>query len=94
LLELDLAEAHLPRHGHDSRLEEIAQRATKSEGLFFNREVPREQIFFTDARTFRERHALVKDCGSQGFCSRVLGEEDTAIWELFLLPIRVRSACS
>lgn len=50
--------------------------------FFFYRDDLREWIFFTDARTFRERYALVKDRGLQGFCSWVLGEEDPAIWDL------------
>jgi len=54
----------------------------RSSWLFFYRDDLREWIFFTDARTFRERYALVKDRGLQGFCSWVLGEEDAAIWEL------------
>lgn len=42
----------------------------------------REWIFFTDAHTFRERYELVKQRGLQGFCSWVLGTEDSAIWDL------------
>ncbi len=54
----------------------------RSAWFFFYRDDLREWIFFTDARTFRERYTLVKDRGLQGFCSWVLGEEDAAIWEL------------
>jgi spore germination protein YaaH len=42
----------------------------------------REWVFFTDAHTFRERYALAKEHGLQGFCSWVLGAEDPAIWDL------------
>ena len=49
--------------------------------FYFYRADMREWIFFTDARTFRERYALVKDRGLQGFCSWVLGTEDPAIWD-------------
>jgi spore germination protein YaaH len=58
----------------------------RSAWFFFYRDDLREWIFFTDARTFRERYTLVKDRGLQGFCSWVLGQEDQAIWEL--LPAR------
>jgi len=50
--------------------------------FYFYRADMREWIFFTDARTFRERYALVKERGLQGFCSWVLGTEDPAIWAL------------
>jgi spore germination protein YaaH len=50
--------------------------------FYFYRADMREWIFFTDARTFRERYALVKERGLQGFCSWVLGTEDPAIWDL------------
>ena len=42
----------------------------------------REWVFFTDAHTFRERYALVRERGLEGFCSWVLGSEDPAIWDL------------
>lgn len=54
--------------------------------FYFYRDQMREWIFFTDARTFRERYQLVQDRGLQGFCSWVLGTEDPAIWDL--LPTR------
>jgi spore germination protein YaaH len=54
----------------------------RSAWFFFYRDDLREWIFFTDARTFRERYTLVKDRGLEGFCSWVLGEEDAGIWEL------------
>jgi spore germination protein YaaH len=50
--------------------------------FYFYRADMREWIFFTDARTFRERFSLVKERGLQGFCSWVLGTEDPAIWDL------------
>jgi spore germination protein YaaH len=50
--------------------------------FYFYRADMREWIFFTDARTFRERYTLVKERGIQGFCSWVLGTEDPAIWDL------------
>ncbi len=54
----------------------------RSSWFFFYRDDLREWIFFTDAHTFRERYALVKDRGLQGFCSWVLGTEDAGIWDL------------
>jgi spore germination protein YaaH len=71
---LDLARAYNGRVEWDP--------ADRSAWFFFYRDDLREWIFFTDARTFRERYTLVKDRGLQGFCSWVLGEEDAAIWEL------------
>lgn len=50
--------------------------------LYFYRDDEREWIFFTDARTFKERYALVKDRGLRGFASWVLGTEDAGIWDL------------
>jgi spore germination protein YaaH len=50
--------------------------------FYFYRADMREWIFFTDARTFRERYTLVKERGLQGFCSWVLGTEDPGIWDL------------
>lgn len=50
--------------------------------FYFYRADMREWIFFTDARTFRERYSLVKERGLQGFCSWVLGTEDQGIWDL------------
>jgi spore germination protein YaaH len=71
---LDLAKAYGGRIEWDA--------LDRSAWFFFYRDDLREWIFFTDARTFRERYALVKDRGLQGFCSWVLGEEDPAIWDL------------
>ncbi|HEX7696229.1 MAG TPA: glycosyl hydrolase family 18 protein, partial [Candidatus Acidoferrum sp.] len=70
---LDLAKAYKGRVEWDP--------VDRSAWFFFYRDDLREWIFFTDARTFRERYTLVKDRGLQGFCSWVLGEEDAAIWE-------------
>ena len=71
---LDLAKAYGGRVEWDP--------VDRSAWLFFYRDDMREWIFFTDARTFRERYTLVKDRGLQGFCSWVLGDEDAGIWEL------------
>jgi len=71
---LDLAKAYGGRIEWDP--------VDRSAWFFFYRDDLREWIFFTDARTFRERYTLVKDRGLQGFCSWVLGEEDAGIWEL------------
>jgi spore germination protein YaaH len=49
---------------------------------YLNRGDLREWLFFTDARTFKERYELVRGRGLQGFCSWVLGNEDPAIWDL------------
>jgi spore germination protein YaaH len=56
--------------------------------FFFYRDQMREWIFFTDARTFKDRYDLVQKDGLQGFCSWVLGEEDPGIWKV--LPERRR----
>ena len=60
--------------------------ADRDSYFFFYRDQMREWVFFTDLRTFRERHQLVQDRGLQGFCSWVLGTEDPAIWDF--LPNR------
>src|SRR5579862_400693 len=49
---------------------------------YLNRGDMREWLFFTDARTFKERYDLIRDRGLQGFCSWVLGTEDPAVWDL------------
>jgi spore germination protein YaaH len=54
----------------------------RSAWFYFYRDDLREWIFFTDARTFRERYALVNDRHLYGFASWVLGTEDSAIWDL------------
>jgi len=56
----------------------------RSAWIFFYRDDLREWIFFTDARTFRERYTLVKEPRPAGICSWVLGDEDAGIWELCL----------
>ena len=56
--------------------------ADRTAWLYFYRDDEREWIFYTDARTFKERYALVKDRGLRGFASWVLGTEDAGIWEL------------
>lgn len=56
--------------------------ADRSAWFYFYRADLREWIFFTDARTFRERYSLVKERGLEGFCSWVLGTEDPGIWDL------------
>ncbi len=50
--------------------------------FYFYRDGMREWIFYTDARTFRERHELAKQRGLAGFCSWSLGNEDPGIWDL------------
>jgi len=55
--------------------------AERSAWFYFYRDAEREWIFFTDARTFQERYALVKSKSLEGFCSWVLGTEDPAIWD-------------
>ena len=50
--------------------------------FYFYRDQTREWVFYTDARTFKNRLELVKTQGLQGFCSWVLGQEDPAIWDL------------
>jgi spore germination protein YaaH len=54
--------------------------------FWFYRDQMREWVFYTDARTFADRYALVKERGLEGFCSWVLGAEDAAIWKA--LPTR------
>lgn len=56
--------------------------------FYFYRDNMREWIFYTDARTFRERYDLTKQRGLAGFCSWVLGTEDPAIWDA--LPSHTR----
>jgi spore germination protein YaaH len=70
---LDLAKAYNGHIEWDS--------TDRSAWFYFYRDDMREWIFFTDARTFRERYTLVKERGLQGFCSWVLGTEDLGIWD-------------
>lgn len=53
----------------------------RSAWFYFYRDAMREWVFYTDARTFKERFNLVADRDLQGFCSWVLGQEDPAIWD-------------
>lgn len=53
----------------------------RSSWFYFYRDQTREWVFYTDARTFRERYELVKERGLEGFCSWVLGQEDRGIWD-------------
>jgi len=71
---LDLAKAYSGHLEWDS--------VDRSAWLYFYRDDEREWIFYTDARTFKERYTLVKDRGLRGFASWVLGTEDAGIWEL------------
>jgi spore germination protein YaaH len=71
---LDLARAYSGKIEWDS--------ADRSPWVYFYRDGEREWIYFTDARAFRERYALARDRGLQGFCSWVLGAEDPAIWDV------------
>jgi len=71
---LDLARAYNGQIQWDS--------ADRTPWLYFYRDDEREWIFYTDARAFRERYALVKDRVLEGFCAWVLGTEDPAIWDL------------
>jgi spore germination protein YaaH len=71
---LDLAKAYSGRVEWDA--------VDRTAWFYFYRDDFREWIFFTDARTFRERYDLVKQQGLAGFCSWVLGMEDPGIWEL------------
>jgi spore germination protein YaaH len=56
--------------------------ADRASWFYFYRDATREYVFFTDARTFKERYDLAASAGIQGFCSWVLGKEDPGIWEL------------
>jgi spore germination protein YaaH len=60
--------------------------ADRTAWFFFYRDQMREWVFFTDARSFKERYAQAEENGIEGFCSWVLGDEDPAIWKL--LPQR------
>ncbi len=56
--------------------------ADRASWFYFYRDATREWVFYTDARTFKERYDLAASADLQGFCSWVLGKEDPAIWEL------------
>jgi len=49
--------------------------------FYFYRDGMREWVFLPDARAFRDRYAVVKQYGLQGFCSWVLGAEDPKVWD-------------
>lgn len=55
--------------------------ADRAAWFYFYRDQMREWVFYTDARTFRDRFQLVNAQGLAGFCSWVLGQEDPAIWD-------------
>ena len=71
---LDLARAYGGHVAWDS--------LDRTSWFYFYRDGMREWIFYTDARTFRERYELAKQRGLAGFCSWSLGNEDLAIWDL------------
>jgi spore germination protein YaaH len=48
---------------------------------YFYRDDMREWVFMPDAHSFRDRYALVKQYGLEGFCSWVLGAEDPKVWD-------------
>jgi len=54
----------------------------RSPWFYFYRDDTREWVFFTDKRAFQERVNLARDRGLQGFCSWVLGMENTEIWSV------------
>ncbi len=56
--------------------------ADRTAWFYFYRDSMREWIFYTDARTFRERYELAKQRGLAGFCSWSLGNEDPEVWDI------------
>jgi spore germination protein YaaH len=50
--------------------------------FYFYRDDQRDWVFYTDKRGFQERLNLARDRSLQGFCSWVLGAEDSEIWSL------------
>ena len=56
--------------------------------FYFYRDQMREWVFLPDAHAFRDRYAVTKQYGLQGFCAWVLGAEDPKIWDE--LPDAVR----
>lgn len=48
---------------------------------YFYRDDMREWVFRPDAHSFRDRYALVKQYGLEGFCAWVLGAEDPKVWD-------------
>jgi spore germination protein YaaH len=57
-------------------------RDDRSSWFYFYRDATREWVFYTDARTFKDRYDLADSAGLEGFCSWVLGKEDPAIWDV------------
>lgn len=55
---------------------------------YFYRDGMREWVFMPDARSFRDRYAVVKQYGLEGFCAWVLGSEDPKVWDE--LPVAER----
>lgn len=56
--------------------------ATEHETWFyFYRDQMREWVSMPDAHSFRDRYALVKERGLEGFCVWVLGAEDPKVWD-------------
>jgi spore germination protein YaaH len=58
--------------------------------FWFYRDGLRQYVFFNDARSFGERHALARSRGLHSFSSWVLGAEDPAIWKLLPRTSTVR----
>ena len=56
--------------------------------FYFYRDDMREWVFMPDARSFRDRYALVKQYDLEGFCAWVLGAEDPKVWDE--LPVAER----
>lgn len=48
---------------------------------YFYRDDMREWVFMPDAHSFRDRYAVVKQYGLEGFCAWVLGSEDPKVWD-------------
>ncbi len=48
---------------------------------YFYRDGMREWVFMPDAHSFRDRYAVLKQYGLQGFSSWVLGSEDPKVWD-------------
>jgi spore germination protein YaaH len=55
---------------------------------YFYRDDMREWVFMPDAHSFRDRYAVVKQDGLEGFCAWVLGAEDPSVWDE--LPVVAR----
>jgi spore germination protein YaaH len=55
---------------------------------YFYRDDMREWVSMSDAHSFRDRYAVVKQYGLEGFCAWVLGAEDPKVWDE--LPVAQR----